>query len=197
MDDRIDAVANGSRIPRRGQWIRNPVTRERLRFTVHADETNGERCVLDFVAEPGGGVPEVHVHTGQTEIFRMRSGELHLVVDGRPVVLRPGEEVTVPPNVPHSLVNRGEVDAVMEVEYRPALQSEWWLSTYHAAAERTGTMPSLVEFLPHLVAKRVGVRPVDVPGFAMFLVGWLLVPVARLTGLWRRMPARALEGETA
>lgn len=196
MSATVDAVAEGRQVPRRGEWIRNPVTRERLRFTVHADETGGERCVLDFVCEArGGGVPEVHLHEGQTEIFRVRAGALHLWVDGVERVLRPGEELAVPPNVPHGLVNRGDVDAVLEVEYRPALRSEWWLSTFHAAAERAGESPALVDFLPHLVAKRVGLRPTHVPRPLVLLLGWLLVPWSRLSGRWRRMPALAVGGD--
>lgn len=193
MRDLIQAVTNAQHVPRRGEWIRNPQSRERLRFTVHADETEGRFCRFDFVAEAGGGgVPFVHYHRYQTEVFRMKEGEVLLNVGGEERVLRAGDEVSLPPGTPHSLVNNGETDAVMEVEYHPALHSEWWLSTVHGAAERSGRDPGILELIPHMVVKDIGVVPVGVPRWVLVAIGWALYPIARLTGRWTRMAELAL-----
>jgi hypothetical protein len=48
------------------------------------------------------------------------------------------------------------------------------------------------------VVKDIGVRPSDIPGWALVGLGWALYPVARLTGRWTRLAELALsEPESA
>ena len=69
---------------------------------------NTERvCAKELVLFPGQTCPE-HRHPpvagepGKEETFRCRRGEVQLHVDGRPdVVLRPGEQATIPPDTLH------------------------------------------------------------------------------------------------
>jgi D-lyxose ketol-isomerase len=63
-------------------------------------------CAKELVLYPGQICPE-HLHPpfdgtpGKEETFRCRRGLVHLHVDGRELVLRPGEQHTIPPATLH------------------------------------------------------------------------------------------------
>ena len=69
---------------------------------------NTERvCAKELVLFPGQTCPE-HRHPpvdgtpGKEETFRCRSGTIHLHIDGRDeLVLRPGDQCTIPPDTLH------------------------------------------------------------------------------------------------
>ena len=64
-------------------------------------------CAKELVLYPGQTCPE-HRHPpfdgtpGKEETFRCRRGLVTLWVDGRELVLRPGEQFTIPPDTVHS-----------------------------------------------------------------------------------------------
>jgi len=64
-------------------------------------------CAKELVLYPGQTCPE-HRHPpfdgtpGKEETFRCRRGLVTLRVDGRELVLRPGEQFTIPPDTVHS-----------------------------------------------------------------------------------------------
>ena len=63
-------------------------------------------CAKELVLYPGQTCPE-HRHPpfdgtpGKEETFRCRSGLVHLHVDGQEIVLRPGDQHTIPPDTLH------------------------------------------------------------------------------------------------
>jgi len=64
-------------------------------------------CAKELVLSPGQACPE-HRHPpfgggpGKEETFRCRRGLVTLCVDGREIVLRPGDQHTIPPDTLHS-----------------------------------------------------------------------------------------------
>jgi D-lyxose ketol-isomerase len=64
-------------------------------------------CAKELVLYPGQSCPE-HRHPpfdggpGKEETFRCRRGLVHLWVEGEEIVLRPGEQHTIPPDTLHS-----------------------------------------------------------------------------------------------
>ena len=64
-------------------------------------------CAKELVLYPGQACPE-HRHPpfdgnpGKEETFRCRRGLVYLQVDGTEIVLRPGDQHTIPPDTPHS-----------------------------------------------------------------------------------------------
>ena len=64
-------------------------------------------CAKELVLYPGQTCPE-HRHPGfdgtpgKEETFRCRRGQVTLRVDGGEIVLRPGDQHTIPPNTLHS-----------------------------------------------------------------------------------------------
>jgi D-lyxose ketol-isomerase len=76
-------------------------------------------CAKELVLYPGQTCPE-HRHPpfdgtpGKEETFRCRRGSVVLRVGGREVELRPGDQVTVPPDTPHSFTAGPEGAVVSE-----------------------------------------------------------------------------------
>jgi D-lyxose ketol-isomerase len=64
-------------------------------------------CAKELVLYPGQACPE-HRHPpfagtpGKEETFRCRRGLVHLTVDGEELLLRPGDQHTIPPDTLHS-----------------------------------------------------------------------------------------------
>jgi len=76
-------------------------------------------CAKELVLYPGQTCPE-HRHppfkggSGKDETFRCRRGLVTLWVDGRELVLRPGEQFTIPPDTLHSFTAGPEGAVVSE-----------------------------------------------------------------------------------
>jgi quercetin dioxygenase-like cupin family protein len=107
-----------------GQTLENPVTGERFTFTDTAATTNGELLAFELALRPGGAVPMPHVHPIQTERFEVVEGSMRFRVGLRTRTAGPGDVVEVRPGVLHSFENRGEDEARVRVEVRPALAME-------------------------------------------------------------------------
>jgi quercetin dioxygenase-like cupin family protein len=117
-----------------GQTIEVPQNGERFTFLETAADTDGELLRVEFVVDPGGAVPALHVHPHQEERFAVRGGLLGWHLDGAEGTARPGELVVIPPGGVHRVWNAGEDPAKTIVEFRPALTLEGWLEAYAALA---------------------------------------------------------------
>ena len=84
---------------------------------VHVYVNTDRYCAKELVLYPGQKCPE-HRHPpfdgtpGKEETFRCRSGLARLVVAGEEIVLRPGEQHTIPPDTLHSF-RAGDEGAVV------------------------------------------------------------------------------------
>lgn len=161
--------------------VENRLTGERIVFTKTTADTGGASVAFDLFLRPSGAVDFEHFHARQAETFRVRRGVLSLRIDGQRRELRAGEELTIPPGTPHTLRNDTGEEIEIEVEYRPALRSEWWLLHFHAAEDHLGRELSLLEMAPHL-ASGVEIYPARPGRWLVRLTLALLAPVARLLG---------------
>jgi quercetin dioxygenase-like cupin family protein len=102
--------------------LSNPFTGEHIVFVDTAETTGGQLASFGWRSSPGGQITE-HVHPGQEERFIITSGVAHFTMNGKPLVAEAGQTVIVPPGVPHSEGNVGDVEVAGTVELRPALQT--------------------------------------------------------------------------
>ena len=70
--------------------------------------------------QPRRDGPELHTHDGEDDSFYVLEGELTFTVDGDEIVAGPGTFVLVPPGVPHTFANRGDVVARFVNVHAPA-----------------------------------------------------------------------------
>jgi quercetin dioxygenase-like cupin family protein len=121
-------------VARAGQEIYNPRQRDRIVFKQTARETGGELLRLEIFTAPNAAPPPDHVHPHQEERFEAISGTLCARVGGEERILGAGESMVVPPGVPHTWWIGGEEDGHMQVEFRPALNTETFFETMYGLA---------------------------------------------------------------
>jgi len=74
------------------------------------------KCVIN----PGCENP-MHSHPNCHEILVVMQGEiLHTIEEGKEVALKPGDTITLPPNLPHKARNTSDVDAVLLIAFSSA-----------------------------------------------------------------------------
>ena len=72
-------------------------------------DTGGACCWLDVSLAPGMGVPRV-THTREDEVYFVLAGELEVTVGEETFVLRSGDTLLAPRDLPHQLRNSGNVE---------------------------------------------------------------------------------------
>jgi hypothetical protein len=110
--------------------IVDPVRRQRMSFVKRGDVLHA-----DVWTEPGGDVP-AHRHPAQTERFEVIRGEVEFRIGRDRHRVGPGGELVAEPGVVHAFKNRGQVDALIRVEVRPALQLQSFLEEAAALARQ-------------------------------------------------------------
>lgn len=130
--------------------IDNPVTGEHVTFLKRARDTAGEYVRLMMEADPGAIGPPEHVHEHQEEYFQVRSGTLTGSIDGNPIRLTAGQEMTVWPGTPHRWGNESETESLeVLIEVRPAQRFEEVLEVIFGLAREGKTddegLPNLLQ----------------------------------------------------
>ena len=82
-------------------------------------DTGGAYCLLDLSLAPGIGVPR-HIHMREDETYYVLSGELKVDVGDRSFLLRPGDTLLAPRNMPHHLKNTGRTQNHYLIVFSPA-----------------------------------------------------------------------------
>ena len=72
-------------------------------------DTGGAYCLLEASLAPGIVVPR-HTHTREDETYHVLAGELEVVVGDEIFVLREGDTLMAPRDIPHQLRNSGDVE---------------------------------------------------------------------------------------
>jgi quercetin dioxygenase-like cupin family protein len=69
-------------------------------------DTGGAYCLLEVSLAPGIGVPR-HTHTREDESYYVTAGELEVTVGDKVFILKAGDTLMAPRNIPHELRNSG------------------------------------------------------------------------------------------
>jgi quercetin dioxygenase-like cupin family protein len=78
-------------------------------MSLRGADTGGVFCLIDASLAPGIGVAR-HTHTRKDETYYMLSGELKVEVNDQGFLLRPGDTLLVPRNIPHQIKNTGTAE---------------------------------------------------------------------------------------
>jgi quercetin dioxygenase-like cupin family protein len=82
-------------------------------------DTGGAYCLLDIGLAPGMAVPR-HPHTREDEAYYVLSGELEVVVGDEVFILRAGDTLIAPRDIPHQLRNSGDVENHYLIMFSPS-----------------------------------------------------------------------------
>jgi quercetin dioxygenase-like cupin family protein len=82
-------------------------------------DTGGAYCLLDVGLAFGMGVPR-HTHTREDEVYFVLVGELEVSVGEKVFVLKAGDTLMAPRDIPHQLRNSGNVENRYLLVFSPA-----------------------------------------------------------------------------
>ena len=83
------------------------------------EDTGGAYCLLEVSLAPGIGVPR-HTHTREDETYYVTSGDLEVTVGDEVFVLKAGDTLIAPRNIPHELRNSGSTTNHYLLVFSPA-----------------------------------------------------------------------------
>lgn len=180
-----------------GQVIEHPVTGERITFLETAADTGGELLRFELAIAPHGFVAATHVHPGQQERFEVRSGRISMKHGRGERVIGAGEIVEVPAGTTHGWGNPFAEPAVVDVEFRPALDTESFFESFFGLASdgRVHPRSGMPQGLQLMALAREFRHEMALPppaGKIVGIVSALLAPLARRRG-YRGRYERATE----
>jgi mannose-6-phosphate isomerase-like protein (cupin superfamily) len=116
MDDRVIAAGD---------------TGMRIQFREVGADTDGERVTFDMWLDPPleSCGPINHIHPVLEEVLAVESGRLAVSLDGDTIMLDPGEEITIPPGVPHHFWNAGPDELHAVATAKPPIDTVAFLCT--------------------------------------------------------------------
>ena len=91
-------------------------------------DTGGAYCLIEASLAPGIGVPR-HTHTREDESYFVLSGELEVIVEGKAFVLRAGDSLMAPRDIPHQIRNSGTTENHYLLIFSPSGLDEFLMAT--------------------------------------------------------------------
>ena len=106
------------------QSIYNPLAKDKVSFLLSGEDTNGAYELVEVVLAPEGGV-DLHYHTTFVEEFEPVKGTLGVEVDGKHILVEPGEIAIAPKNSLHRFFNPSKSETIVFKTYiKPARHFE-------------------------------------------------------------------------
>jgi quercetin dioxygenase-like cupin family protein len=128
-------VTNAQASTRKAPSIKHQPRAKRYYFDVglgsvclSGTDTGGCYCLLEVSLAPGMGVPR-HTHTREDEAYFVLAGELEVTVGEKTFVLRPGDTLLAPRDIPHQLRNSGNTTNHYLLVFSPSGFEEFVMAT--------------------------------------------------------------------
>ncbi len=90
-----------TQVIRNGEGENYPYSQDHCFIKLSSKSTNGELCFVEDTIKPGFYLPRHH-HKIMTEVFYILEGVVELIFDDETIICKPGDTITVPPNVWHA-----------------------------------------------------------------------------------------------
>ena len=91
-------------------------------------DTGGAYCLLEVSLARGMAVPR-HTHTREDEVYFVLAGELEVTVGEKTFVLKPGDTLLAPRDIPHELRNSGNTTNHYLLVFSPSGFEEFIVAT--------------------------------------------------------------------
>jgi len=88
-------------ITRNGEGQNYDYSQDHCFIKLSSKKTDGELCFVEDTLKPGFYLGRHH-HKIMTEVFYILEGEVELIFDDELIIAKPGDTITVPPNVWHA-----------------------------------------------------------------------------------------------
>ena len=164
--------------------LENPVTGETMRII----ESTPQTFTIEYALRAHGEIALEHFHPGIEQEISVRSGEMHVTVDGEYKVIRAGESYTAPPSAPHFQWNPCDTETIAVETYRPAGRNHDFFRTLFGLARDGHTdahgMPSVLMRAAIFTEFKDTIRPAKA-GARLFIS--VLVPISWALGYRSRI----------
>ncbi|WP_409176288.1 cupin domain-containing protein [Brevibacillus fortis] len=136
-------------MPNLSRSVSNPHNHEVVTFLKTTEETNGEYLLFRTDLPPDNGI-FLHYHTKLVETFEGVIGNLEVTIDGKKVILKPGEKLTIPTDKVHGFHNPSNEFVSFDVEIRPAGTFEAFVRCGYGLDTdgRSFYLPILKQYIP-------------------------------------------------
>ena len=104
------------------------------------EDTGGAYCLLELWVAPGKGIAR-HTHTREDEAYFVVSGELEATIGDDVFILKAGETLIAPRDIPHALRNPGKVPNHYLTMFSPS-GFEGFLKAISVAAQAGAAAPT-------------------------------------------------------
>jgi quercetin dioxygenase-like cupin family protein len=170
------------------ECIYNLEQKDYVTFLETAEESNGERTLVEVELAPGGGNP-LHFHKAFTEEFEVIEGQLNIQRGEKQLVLKAGEKALVPLYVKHRFYNTSDQTTRFRVELRPGHPGfeQTIRIGYRMSGEKVGFIKNLLAI--SLLLERSDTRFVGAMSLIQPFFG-LLAAIARRQGLDKELEAK-------
>jgi mannose-6-phosphate isomerase-like protein (cupin superfamily) len=158
--------------------------------TVLASE--GEWLTVRLMIQPFAPGPPEHVHESFDETFTVKKGELSMMVDGKVVILRAGQTLSIPKGTPHKPFNATGGQVVVESDSGKNLPTKfaYYLSQFYPYMDSFDMDPNEIPTSKILLQMSVYGSEMDTwlagpPVGVQKAIRFILAPTARLLGYER------------
>ena len=143
-----------------------------------------EQCAFDFSIVPGNMVPS-HFHKEADEIFKIANGELTFKMQGKKIIAKAGDTITVPKGVAHEIANRSKITTNCRVTYLPCSDQDKFFKVWNFLIKKNvsknGTMDMMAKGF--YICRKLGNKDFSTPGnIALRIPTELFISVIMLVG---------------
>ena len=172
-------------MPNKGQVLTDKYTGDSIEFIETGATSNGERVTIKVSLKSKGRTVDDHIHVLQDETFKILSGQMTYFLNGEKHVVGPGEEVTLPKNVPHNHYNMHDEPAVYLQTISPAIDIDYFLENLFGMINDGKVKEGKLPFLQAMVTLKYLESPsllANMPRRMQKGLASFLAPIARMMG---------------
>ena len=171
---------------KKGDTIVNIRTGQQMTFLKTWAETNGTQLKIECISPVTPEREKLHYHPYQENRFTVTQGQLLFNLNGKETLVKDGDIISIPKNVPHSFYNSGDADAHYVQEFFPALKIDSLFETFFALASEgklnQSGKPNIFRTALILLHFEKEIRLAHPNWLLQKIIFNLLAPMARLMG---------------
>jgi len=171
---------------RQNDKIMNTRTGQIMIFRKTGADTKEELLEIECFNPKSNEREPLHIHPKQESYCEVISGRLHFLIDGKEIILEPGEHLTIASGIPHCFWNEDEDEAHHIQRFVPALNIAGFFDTFFALS-RDGKLnkngiPNLFHASIIILAHKDEIRLANPPWALQYLAYSVLAAIGKLMG---------------
>lgn len=172
-------------MPTKGQKLIDQFSGDTFEFLETSEDTNGERVTIKVVLKSKGQTVDDHIHLIQDESFKIISGRLTYLLDGKEGYVDEGQEIVLPKNKAHNHYNTDDEPVEYIQTILPGIDVDLFLENLFGMINDGKVKDGKLPFLQAMVTgkylespSRLAAIPLGIQNVLIKILG----PIARLFG---------------